>query len=70
MSTAGVVTAAVPEQSADVYDIEVDAVQVPANLTDPPRVAAQVPEVALAVGKEVVGVPVQSAVPNVCVQYV
>ena len=70
MSTAGVVTAAVPEQSAEVYVFEVDAVQVPAYIMDPPTDGAQVPEVAFAVGTERVAVPVQSAVLKVCVQYV
>jgi hypothetical protein len=71
MSTAGVVTAAVPEQSADMYDIEVDAAQVPAYFMEvTAEVGAQVPEVALAVGMEAVAVPEQSALENVCVQYV
>jgi hypothetical protein len=71
MSTAGVVAAAVPEQSAVLYVIEVDAAQVPAYFMEvAAEVGAQVPEVALAVGMAPVAVPEQSAVLNVCVQYV
>ena len=71
MSTAGVVTAAVPEQSAELYVLEVDAAQVPPYFTEVPlRNRAQVPEVALAVGMERVAVPEQSVVLNVCCQYV
>ena len=70
MSTAGVVVA-VPEQSADMYVLEVDAAQVPPYFMEsPPRSGAQVPEVALAVGMAAVAVPEQSAVLNVCCQYV